>query len=49
MDYQFDQIYDYVTIESNVLHQFESYSQRLSCMNILCSLRKRGILKMSLK
>ena len=45
MDYQFDQIYDYVTIESNVLHQFESYSQRLSCMNILCSLRKRGILK----
>ena len=45
MDYQFDKIYDYVTIESNVLHQFESYSQRLSCMNILCSLRERGRLK----
>ena len=42
MDNQFDQIYDCVTIESTVLHQSESYLQRLSCMNILCSLRKRG-------
>ena len=42
MDNQFDQIYDCVTIESTVLHQFESYLQHLSCMNILCSLRKRG-------
>ena len=45
MDNQFDQIYDCVTIESTVLHQFESYLQHLSCMNILCSLSKRGGLK----
>ena len=45
MDNQFDQIYDCVTIESTVLHQFESYVQCLSCMNILCSFRKRGGLK----
>ena len=45
MDYQFDQVYDCVTIESNVLHQTESYLQSLSVMNILCSLHKRGGLK----
>ena len=37
MDNQFDQIYDRVTNESTVSHQFESYF----CMNIVCSLRKR--------
>ena len=44
MDYHFDQIYtgNCVTIESNVFHQFKFHLQRLSCMNILCSLRKRG-------
>ena len=41
MDNQFDQIFDCVTIGSTVLHQFESYLQLLSCMNILCSLRKQ--------
>ena len=33
---------NYITIESNVVHQFECYLQRLSCMIILCSLRTRG-------
>ena len=47
MDYQFDKIYDYVTIESNVLHQSEFYFQRLSRMNILYSLLKRGGLKIN--
>ena len=37
MDNQFDQIYDRVTNESTVSHQFESYF----CMNIVCSLRKQ--------
>ena len=45
MDNQFDQIFDCVTIESTVLHQFESYLQCLSCMNFLWSLRKRSGLK----
>ena len=39
MDNKFDQIYDCITIESTVLHQFESYLH-LSCMNNLYSLRK---------
>ena len=43
------QIYDCVTIESNVLHQFESYLQRLFCINILWSLRKRGRLKIDIE
>ena len=43
MDYQFDQTYDCFTIESNVLHQFESYLQRLFCTNICCSLRKNRL------
>ena len=45
MDYHFDQIYDCVTIESNVLYQSEFNSRCLSSMNILCSLRKRSGLK----
>ena len=47
MDYQFDQIYDWVTIESNVFHQFKVHLHRLSCMNILYSLRKRGGLEIN--
>ena len=47
MDYQFDKIYDYVTIESNVLHQSKFYFQRLSRMNILYSLLNRGGLKIN--
>ena len=43
MDNKFDKTYDCVTNESTVLHQFFlSYLQCLSCMNILCSLLKRG-------
>ena len=49
MDYQFCQIYDYVTIESNVLHQLESYLQLSSCMNILCSLHRKGGLKIDIE
>ena len=36
MNNQFDQLYDCVTIESIVLHNFESYLHRLSCMHIPC-------------
>ena len=45
MDYQFGLIYDCITTDSNVLHQFKSYLQSLSCINILCSVHKRGGLK----
>ena len=45
MDSQFDQIYECVTIEYTVLHQFKSYLQRLLYMNSVYSLRKRGRLK----
>ena len=44
-------IYVCVNTDSNVLHQFlclsciNTYLQRLSCIHILCSLRKRGGLK----
>ena len=44
-------IYVCVNADSNVLHQFlclsciNTYLQRLSCIHILCSLRKRGGLK----
>ena len=48
MDYHFDQIYDCITIESNVLYKSEFNSRCLSCMNILCSLRKRSGLKIDL-
>ena len=45
MDYQFGIIYDCVTTESDVSHQFEFYYlQRLSCINKFGSLRnKRGL------
>ena len=38
MDYHFDSIHHCAIIESNVLHQFESRLERLSCINSLCSL-----------
>ena len=40
MNFQFDQIYDCITIESNCSHQFECHFNVLACMNILSSLRK---------
>ena len=45
MDYQFDHYC--FTIGSDDLHQFESYLLLLSCTNILCSLNKRGGLKIN--
>ena len=49
MDYQFDLIYNCITVMSIVLHQYESYLQRLFCMNIICSLCKRGGLKIDIE
>ena len=45
MENDFDSKYHCVPIEYNVLHQFESYLERLSWIDILCSLHKRGWLK----
>ena len=45
MDYHFGLIYNCVTTDSNILHQFQPYLQRLSCKNALFSLRIRGGLK----
>ena len=39
----------YVNIESNVLHQFESYLERLFCIYIFCYLRETGELKIDLE
>ena len=41
----FNSINHFVTIKSNVLYQFESYLEPLSCMNISCLLRETGALK----
>ena len=37
----------YVTIEFTVLHQFEPYLGRLSCINIFCLLRETSGLKIN--
>ena len=49
MGYQFGFIYYCFANESHVLHQFEPYLQCLSYINILCSLRKTGGLKIDLE
>ena len=38
MGYHFSSMNYCITSESNCLYQFESYIERLSCINIFCSL-----------
>ena len=49
MDHHFYLIYHCVSFESYVLHEFESYLEHLSCINILCAVLERGGLKIDIE
>ena len=49
MEKHLNSINHFVTIESNVLHQFESYLKRFSRKDIFLSLHETGGLKICLK